>query len=58
MFATLRLIYANDGVSKGLFRGLTINYIRAIPMAVFFSAYELVKRELGLDTGAIPIKVG
>lgn len=59
MFATLRLVYANYGVTKGLFRGLTINYIRAIPMmAVSFSTYELAKRELGLDTGAIPIKVG
>jgi len=59
MWATLRLVYSNYGVTRGLFRGLTINYIRAVPMmAVSFSTYELAKRKLGLDTGAIPIKVG
>lgn len=39
-------------MSKGLYRGMTVNYVRAIPMvAVSFSTYELMKQLLGLDTG-------
>jgi solute carrier family 25 protein 16 len=49
---TLRLVYNEYGVKKGLYRGMSINYIRAIPMvAVSFSTYELMKQNLGLDTG-------
>ena len=59
MFTTMGLIYRRDGISKGLYRGLTINYMRAMPMvAVSFSTYELLKQALGLDTGALPIKIG
>uniref|UniRef100_A0A2P2I6X8 Graves disease carrier protein homolog n=1 Tax=Hirondellea gigas TaxID=1518452 RepID=A0A2P2I6X8_9CRUS len=58
MFNTLMLIYRQDGVVRGLYRGMTINYIRAIPMvAVSFSVYELTKQMLGLDTG-MPMKTG
>ncbi|KAG8188079.1 hypothetical protein JTE90_014317 [Oedothorax gibbosus] len=49
---TLVLTFKEDGVVKGLYRGMTINYLRAIPMvAVSFSTYELTKQILGLDTG-------
>lgn len=58
MFSTLKLVYQQDGIVKGLYRGMTINYLRAIPMqAVSFSTYELMKQLLGLDTG-IAIKTG
>lgn len=52
MVKTLNLIYQENGVVKGLYRGMSINYLRAIPMvAVSFSTYELMKQMLNLDTG-------
>ncbi|CAG9774061.1 unnamed protein product [Ceutorhynchus assimilis] len=52
MFKTLRHIYKDNGVIKGLYRGMSINYMRAIPMvATSFSTYELCKQFMGLDTG-------
>lgn len=52
MFSTLSHIYKEYGVVKGLYRGMSINYMRAIPMvAVSFSTYELCKQLLDLDTG-------
>nr|XP_045610181.1 graves disease carrier protein-like isoform X1 [Procambarus clarkii] len=58
MVDTLRLIYKENGISRGLYRGMSINYMRAIPMvAVSFSTYEITKQMLGLDTG-LSIKTG
>jgi solute carrier family 25 protein 16 len=38
MWSTLKLIYSENGISKGLYRGMSINYLRAIPMvAVSFA---------------------
>ncbi|KAL4710863.1 hypothetical protein ACJJTC_002493 [Scirpophaga incertulas] len=52
MIKTLRLIYHENGVVKGLYRGMSINYLRAVPMvATSFSTYELTKQLLQLDTG-------
>lgn len=52
MVSTLRHIYNEHGVVKGLYRGMSINYMRAIPMvAVSFSTYELCKQVLNMDTG-------
>lgn len=52
MIATLTLIYRENGVVRGLYRGMSINYLRATPMAaVSFSTYELLKQLLELDTG-------
>lgn len=52
MVSTLKLIYTENGVMKGLYRGMSINYLRAIPMvAVSFSTYEVLKQALKLDTG-------
>lgn len=52
MFSTLYRIYTDHGIVKGLYRGMSINYIRATPMvAVSFSTYELCKQVLNLDTG-------
>ncbi|KAG0730028.1 Graves disease carrier [Chionoecetes opilio] len=58
MVDTLKLIYKEHGITKGLYRGMSINYMRAIPMvAVSFSTYEVTKQMLGLDTG-LAIKAG
>lgn len=52
MSRTIALIYREDGLVRGLYRGMSINYMRAIPMvAVSFSTYELCKQLLQLDTG-------
>lgn len=46
------MIYLENGIMKGLYRGMSINYLRAIPMvAVSFATYELMKQALNLDTG-------
>ncbi|XP_068617625.1 solute carrier family 25 member 16-like [Battus philenor] len=52
MIQTLTLIYRENGITKGLYRGMSVNYLRAIPMvATSFSTYELMKQLLHLDTG-------
>lgn len=52
MLSTLTLIYRENGIVRGLYRGMSINYLRACPMvAVSFSTYELLKQSLSLDTG-------
>lgn len=51
-FTTLVLIFKEDGLTKGLYRGMTVNYLRVVPMvAVSFSANEVMKQLLHLDTG-------
>ncbi|XP_018326448.1 graves disease carrier protein homolog [Agrilus planipennis] len=52
MVSTLVHVYKEHGIVNGLYRGMSINYMRAIPMvAVSFSTYELCKQMLNLDTG-------
>ncbi|KAL5233529.1 hypothetical protein ACI65C_000939 [Semiaphis heraclei] len=52
MIKTLVTVYRTDGITNGLYRGMSINFIRAVPMvAVSFSTYELMKQTLHLDTG-------
>lgn len=52
MIQTLVHIYRENGIFHGLYRGMSINYLRAMPMvAVSFSVYELMKQTLNLDTG-------
>lgn len=52
MISTLKHIYNENGIVRGLYRGMSINYLRAIPMvAVSFSTYEVLKQALNLDTG-------
>ena len=44
--------YQEAGVLRGLFRGMSINYMRSVPMtAVSFSVYETMKQVMGLQTG-------
>jgi len=43
--------YRQEGLVRGLFRGMSINYLRAVPMtAVSFTVYESSKQALGLKT--------
>lgn len=49
---TMMIIYRDHGMSRGLFRGMSINYLRLMPMVgVSFATYETLKQALGLDTG-------
>ncbi|XP_051883332.1 graves disease carrier protein isoform X1 [Pristis pectinata] len=50
MCKTLRYVYNEHGIRKGLYRGLTLNYIRCIPsQAVAFTTYELMRQVLHLN---------
>nr|KAG5697886.1 hypothetical protein BaRGS_017143 [Batillaria attramentaria] len=49
---TMRVVYRDHGLSKGLFRGMSVNYLRIMPMvSVSFTTYETLKQAFGLDTG-------
>ncbi|KAK7112671.1 solute carrier family 25 member 16-like [Littorina saxatilis] len=51
-YNVLFLVYHDHGVVKGLFRGMSVNYLRIMPMVgVSFTIYETMKQFLGLDTG-------
>jgi len=58
MLNVLKNTYYTDGISRGLYRGMSINFIRAFPLsAVTFSTYESLKQLLGIST-AVNIKLG
>lgn len=47
---TLKYVYKEYGVKKGLYRGLSLNYIRCVPsQAVAFTTYEFMKQTLHLN---------
>ncbi|XP_010770369.1 solute carrier family 25 member 16 [Notothenia coriiceps] len=47
---TLKYVYTEFGIKKGLYRGLSLNYIRCIPsQAVAFTTYEFMKQILHLN---------
>lgn len=51
IYDTFLYVFNKYGVIKGLYRGITLNYIRAIPMvSTSFCFYELSKKFMGLDT--------
>jgi len=51
MLSTLKLIYREDGVIRGLYRGLSINYLRAVPMvALSFTTNEILKEALNIKS--------
>ena len=53
MWSTLRSVYREHGISNGLYRGLSINYIRVVPQqAVAFTVYEFTKEMIGLNKKA------
>ncbi|XP_060071780.1 solute carrier family 25 member 16-like [Ylistrum balloti] len=52
-YQILIMVYKEDGVFRGLYRGMSINYMRGVPMyAVSFSMNETLKEKLGLDTSS------
>lgn len=52
LWTILKTVYHEHGIKNGLYRGITINYLRVVPMtAVSFSVFETMKQLLGLDTG-------
>ena len=55
---TFLYVYKKYGIIRGLYRGITLNYVRAIPMvSASFCFYELGKKFLGLETGEL-VKLG
>lgn len=52
MLSILKTVYKDHGLKNGLYRGITINYLRAVPsQAIAFATFETMKQVLGLDTG-------
>ncbi|XP_043911714.1 graves disease carrier protein [Protopterus annectens] len=50
MLQTLKYVYTTYGVRRGLYRGLSLNYIRCIPsQAVAFTTYEIMRQVLYLN---------
>ncbi|XP_076830394.1 solute carrier family 25 member 16 [Brachyhypopomus gauderio] len=50
LIKTLQHVYSRYGVKKGLYRGLSLNYIRCVPsQAVAFTTYEFMKQVLHLN---------
>ncbi|XP_075251651.1 solute carrier family 25 member 16-like [Convolutriloba macropyga] len=58
IISTMKFVYKEHGIINGLYKGLSINYMRIIPQtSVSFTVYEFMKTLLNLQTG-IPIKTG
>ncbi|KAK2167597.1 hypothetical protein LSH36_26g11005 [Paralvinella palmiformis] len=50
-YTALYVVAKEHGVKNGLYRGLSLNYVKVTPMvAVSFTIYELLKQFFGLDT--------
>ncbi len=48
---TIKYIYRKYGILNGFYRGVSLNYLRAVPMiATSFCVYELSKKYFGLET--------
>ena len=44
----LRTIAQQEGIRNGLYRGLTLNYLKTMPnVAIYMTLYDIVKAELG-----------
>lgn len=47
---TLKYVYKEFGIKRGLYRGLSLNYIRCVPsQAMAFTTYEFMKQVLHLN---------
>lgn len=47
---TLSYVYRQYGLKRGLYRGLSLNYIRCVPsQAVAFTTYEFMRQILHLN---------
>ena len=54
----IKFVYKQHGILDGLFKGLSVNYLRIVPQtSVSFTVYEFLKGLLNLQIG-IPIKTG
>lgn len=50
---TLKLIYQENGIARGLYRGLSINYLRVVPLfAVQYAINDSMKEAFGLSTAS------
>lgn len=50
IWSTWMAVYKADGIKRGLFRGLSINYIRVVPQqAIAFTVYEFMRAVLRLN---------
>nr|XP_002130726.3 graves disease carrier protein [Ciona intestinalis] len=50
IWSTLATVYQENGVRRGLYRGLSINYLRVIPQqAIAFSVHEYLLELIGLN---------
>lgn len=51
VFKTLKLIYQENGITKGLYKGMSINYLRVVPLfAVQYAMNDNMKELFGLST--------
>ena len=58
IFDTIVYVYKKYGILNGLYRGITLNYVRAVPMvSTSFCLYEMSKKFLGLETSEL-VKLG
>ena len=49
-FETLFSVYRQDGIPHGLYRGLSLNFVRVVPqVAVSFTVYERAKQYLNIS---------
>lgn len=57
IFSTIVHVYKTDGIRRGLYRGLILNYIRVIPQqAIAFTTYELLRSLLSLNVPNVEVK--
>lgn len=50
VWSTLLYVYRKNGLMKGIYRGLSINYIRVIPQqAIAYTTYEFMRQKLDLN---------
>ena len=45
--AAFKTIYRHEGLKAGLYRGLSLNYMKTLPnVAIYLSLYDYVKKQL------------
>lgn len=47
VFAAFRIIAHDEGIQRGLYRGLTLNYLKTLPnVAIYLSLYDFLKKQM------------